>query len=331
MRVVLHYAAAAVAALSHYAAATVAALWMSTACAQYPAKPVHMIIPFPAGAVSDNIARILGNQLAVQLGQPVVVENRAGADGAIAAEAVIKSAPDGYTLFLATNGPIIHVPLQRKNPPYDPLTAFTPVSLLGRFTFMLFANPELPAKSVQELVEHARANPGRLNAGAGNLGGVLLAAQFAKVTGTKIVTVPYKGEAPALPDLVAGRVHFMFYATVAPALSLAKEGRLRPLATVLAQRSPLAPDVPTIAEAGYPGVTPMGWAGMYGPAAMPPDVTARLSGAIAEALRRADVRDALGQQAFEAGASTPQELAAKIRADLIETKALLQDAGIEPQ
>ena len=314
-----------------YAAGIVAALWVAIAGAQYPAKPVRMVIPFPAGPVSDNIARIIGNQLAALLGQPIVVDNRAGADGAIAAEAVIKSAPDGYTLFLATNGPIIHVPLQHKNPPYDPLTAFTPVSMIGRFTFMLFANPAVPAKSVQELVEHARANPGLLNAGTGNLGAVLLVAQFSKVTGAKVLSVPYKGEAPALPDLVAGRVHFMFYATVAPALALAKEGRLRPLATVLMQRSALAPDVPTMAEAGLPGVTPMGWAGLYGPAAMSSDVTARLSAAVAEALRRPDVRDALAQQAFEAGASTPQELAAKIRADLVETKALLQEAGIEPQ
>jgi tripartite-type tricarboxylate transporter receptor subunit TctC len=309
----------------------VAALWAGATWAQYPSKPIRMIVPFPAGAVSDNIARILATQLAPALGQPIVVDNRAGADGTIAAEAVIKSAPDGYTLFLATNGPIIHVPLQRKNPPYDPLTAFTPVSALGRFTFMLFVHPSVPVKSVHELIDYALANPGKLNAGTGNMGAILLGAQLAKITGIKTVNVPYKGEAPALTDLVAGRVHMMFYATVGPALALAKEGRLRPIATVLAQRSALAPDVPTMVEAGFPGVTPMGWAGVYGPAHLLPEATARVSRAINEALRRAEVRDALGQQAFEAGGSSPEELAAKVRSDLSETRTLLQEVGIEPQ
>jgi tripartite-type tricarboxylate transporter receptor subunit TctC len=314
-----------------YAAVLVAASWTAVACAQYPSKPIRMIVPFPAGAVSDNVARIIGTQLASLLGQPIVVDNRAGADGTIGAEAVIKSAPDGYTVFMATNGPIIHVPLQRKNPPYDSLTAFTPVSFVGRFTFMLFVNPEVPARSVGELIEYARANPGRLNAGTGNMGAVLLGAQLAKLTGIKTLNIPYKGEALALPDLVAGRVHMMFNATVGPALSLAKEGRLRPLATVLLQRSPLAPDVPTMIEAGFPGVTPMGWAGIYGPAGMPTEATARLSAATNEVLHRPDVRDALAQQAFEAGGSSPQELAAKIRSDLSETQILLREAGIEPE
>jgi tripartite-type tricarboxylate transporter receptor subunit TctC len=290
-----------------------------------------MIVPFPAGAVADNIARILSTQLASSLGQPVVVDNRAGADGTLAAEAVIKSAPDGYTLLLGTNGPVVHVPLLRKNPPYDPLTALTPVSALGRFTFMLFVHPDLPVKSVRELIEYARANPDRLNAGTGNMGAVLLGAQLAKLTGIKMVRVPYKGEAPALTDLVAGRVHVMFYATVRPALALAKEGRLRTLATVLAQRSALAPEIPTIAEAGFPGVTPMGWAAVYGPANLASEATTRVSREINEALRRPDVREALALQAFEAAGSTPEELAAKVRSDISETRVLLREAGIEPE
>jgi len=317
--------------VTRWAAVLVAAIWAAAACAQYPTKPIRMMVPFPAGAVSDNIARILGTQLASSLGQPIVVDNRAGADGTIAAEAVIKSAPDGYTLFLATNGPIILVPLQHKTPPYDPLTAFTPVSLLGRFTFMLFVHPDVPAKSVRELVDYARANPGKLNAGTGNMGAVLLGAQLAKLTGIKFLNVPYKGEAPALTDLVAGRVNMMFYATVGPALALAKEGRLRPLATVLVQRSALAPEVPTISEAGFPGITPMGWAGMYGPANLAPDTVARLSRAVNEALRRPEVRDSLAQQAFEPNGSSPEQLAAFIRSNLDETRTLLREAGIEPE
>ncbi len=313
------------------AAMLAAAVLCTAARAQYPNKPVHLIVPFPAGAVSDNIARILGNQLASGLGQPIVVENRAGADGTLAAEAVIKSAPDGYTLFMATNGPIILAPLSRKNPPYDPFTAFSPVSFIGRFTFMLFVNPSVPAKSVRELVDYARANPGKLNSGTGNMGAVLLSAQLAKVTGIKTLSVPYKGEAPALTDLVAGRLHMMFYATVGPALSLAREGRLRPLATVLTRRSPLAPDVPTISEAGFPGVTPMGWAAVYGPANLSPEASGRVSRAVNEALRRADVREALGQQAFEASGSSPEELAAMMRSDFERTRGLLREAGIEPE
>ena len=313
------------------AAMLVCAFWMTALCAQYPSKPVHMIVPFPAGAVSDNIARILGTQISTVLGQPVVVENRAGADGELAAQAVIKSAPDGYTLFLATNGPIILVPLIRKNPPYDPFTAFTPVSFVGRFTFVLFVHPGLPVKSVRELVEYARANPGKLNNGTGNMGAVLLSAQLAKLAGIRTLNVPYKGEAPALTDLVSGRLHMMFYATVGPALALAKEGRLRPLATVLVQRSPLAPEVPTMSEAGFPAVTPMGWAAVYGPANLAAEATERVSRAVNEGLRRAEVRDALAQQAFEASGSSPAELAQMMRSDLEQTRGWLREAGVEPE
>jgi tripartite-type tricarboxylate transporter receptor subunit TctC len=317
--------------LAPLAAGILASSATAQAPAPYPGKPIRMVVPFPAGAVADTIARILGKPLSSALGQSIVVDNRAGADGTLAADAVIKSAPDGYTFLLGTNGPIIHVPLLRKNPPYDPLTAFTPVSFVGRFTFMLFANSQVPAKSVRELVDYARANPGKLNMGTGNMGAVLLSTQFAKLTGIQVVNVPYKGEAPALPDLVAGRVHIMFYATVRPALGLAKEGRLRPLATVLGQRSALAPDVPTIAEAGFGGVSVTGWAGFYGPANLPQDIALRVSRDLNEALQRAEVREALALQAFEASGSSPEQLAAFVRSDLNMTRALLREAGIEPE
>ncbi len=313
------------------AALLAGALWMGALCAQYPTKPVRMIVPFPAGAVSDNIARIVAAQLSSSLGQTVVIENRAGADGAPAAEAVIKSAPDGYSLLFSPNGPIILVPLMRKTPPYDSLAAFTPISFLGRFTFMLFVHPDVAANSVRELVEFARANPGKLNNGTGNMGAVLLSAQLAKLTGIKTLSVPYKGEAPALTDLVTGRLHMMFYSTVGPALQLAREGRLRPLATVLVQRSPLAPELPTMAEAGFPALTPMGWAGIYGPPKLPGELTLRLSRLVNDALQRVEVRDALGKQAFEASGSTPGELAQYMRADIDLMRGLLREAGIEPE
>ena len=179
-------------------AIVIAALAAAPAAAQYPSKPIRIVLQFPAGGATDAAARILGQALTQAMGQPVLVENRPGADGAIAAEVVAKAAPDGYTVFLASNTPMMQVPLLRKNPPYDPVTDFTPITSVGRYIFILVVHPSVPAKSVAELVAHARTNPGKLNFGSFSSVGQLMFAQMRTSTNTEMVLVPYKGEAPAM-------------------------------------------------------------------------------------------------------------------------------------
>jgi tripartite-type tricarboxylate transporter receptor subunit TctC len=217
--------------------------------AQYPARPIRLVVPFTAGGVTDSVARITANQLSKSLGQPVVVENRPGADGAIAAQTVKAAAPDGYTLLFATNS-VLAIPLLSKSAGFDAFADFMPVSTVGRFPFALFVHPEVPSKSVKDLVDYARANPGKLNYATVNPGEQLITGQFIKATGVDMVRVPYKGGAAALPDLVAGRIH-VYFTPVGNGLAHAKEGRVRMLATLLPERTPLAPEVPTMAEAGH--------------------------------------------------------------------------------
>jgi tripartite-type tricarboxylate transporter receptor subunit TctC len=193
-------------ALRHIAAVTLVALAALPAAAQYPSKPIRIIVPFPAGSATDTVARILAAPLSQALGQPVIVEDKPGADGAIAGELVAKSAPDVYTLLMATNSPLAAVPLLRKNPPYDPITDFTPISLIGRYTFYLLVHAGVPAKTLTELLDYARANPDKLNYATGNTTGILSTAQLMSLGKIKMVHVPYKGEPAGITDLVGGRV-----------------------------------------------------------------------------------------------------------------------------
>src|SRR5918992_2760920 len=187
-----------------------AALCAFSASAQYPDKAIRLIVPFPPGGAAEVGARIYATPLSQALGQPVVVDTRPGADGAIAADLVMKAPPDGYTLFYATNTAFNGVPVTRKNPPYDPLTDFTPVSFVGYFGFFLFSHPSVPAKSVAELISYARANPGKLNYGSGNSTSQLFGAQLKKLENLDIVHVPYKGDGPLTVDLLGGRVQLAF-------------------------------------------------------------------------------------------------------------------------
>ncbi|MGQ0653292.1 MAG: Bug family tripartite tricarboxylate transporter substrate binding protein, partial [Betaproteobacteria bacterium] len=219
------------------AAALIAAAAFSVH-AQYPDKPIRLIVPFPPGGAAELGARIYSVPLGQALGQPVVIDTRPGGDGVIAADAVMKSAPDGYTLFYATNTAFNWVLATRKNPPYNPLTDFTPVSLVGYFGFFLFSHPSVPAANVSELIAYARANPGKLNYGSGNSTAQLFGAQLAKLEGLNMVHVPYKGDAPLTIDLVGGRVQLAF-ATPGSAAPQVREGKLRALAAMFPSRSPL--------------------------------------------------------------------------------------------
>jgi tripartite-type tricarboxylate transporter receptor subunit TctC len=310
-------------------AALMLALWSASVAAQYPSKPVRLIVPFGAGSSTDIVARVLAQPLGTALGQPIVVENRPGADGQIAAEQVARAAPDGYTLLLATNSPLSAAPHLKKKLPYDPLADFTPISLVGRYTFFVVVHPSVPAVTLQELIGYARANPGKLNYATGNTTSIVSTAMFATLTGIKIVQVPYKTEPPAVTDLLAGQIHMMFssYSTVAPHV---REGKLRALVTTLDTRSPLLPDVPAITEAGMAKFPIVPWAGLFGPARLPREIVQRLNGEVTTTLNRPDVKEQLAKQAFAGAGSSPDELAAYVKEQYEIWGKAIRDAGIQP-
>ena len=297
------------------------------ALAQYPNKPVRFIVGFPPGGSADPTTRIMAAALQEQLGQPFVVENRPGADSAIAAEQVSKMAADGYTLMFASNSAMTAAVALRKNPTYDPLKDFTPISMVGRATVFFYVHPDVPAKTMKEFIAHARANPGKLVYGTGNPLSILYGQQLMSATGMQMLHVPYKGEGPLNPDILAGRVHSSFLST-GSAVSNAKDGRLRPLAVLLERRSPLLPEVPTISEAGVPEVTVRQWAGIFGPPNLPRDIVARLNKEVNAALQRPDVIAKLQSYGYSPEGSTPERLVEVNRADLELWRKLVKEAGI---
>lgn len=295
--------------------------------AQYPSKPIRFIVPFPPGGLADVVARILSNQLTPILGQPIIVDNRGGADGAIAAEITMKAQPDGYTVFMGTNSPMSAVPSLRKKPPYDPTTHFTPITSLGRPVFFLFVHPSVPVRSVDELVKFARANPGKIAYGTGNTASIVASAQFKLITGLDITHIPYKGDAPTTQDLVGGRLQMAFMATV-PGYQQARDGKLRILATLLPKRSPLAPDAPTMVEAGFPGVSIYPWLGLFGPAKMRAEVVQRLTRDFNTVLARPEIGENLNKQGFVPVGSTPAELGDLVKTQLDAWRKAVREAGI---
>jgi tripartite-type tricarboxylate transporter receptor subunit TctC len=304
-------------------------LFSFAAQAQYPAKPIRVVVPFPAGSATDTITRVLAQSVSQSIGQTLVVENKAGADGAIAAAEVAKAAPDGYTLLMATNSPMSAVPAMKKAPPYDPVADFTPITDIGRYSFFIVVHPSVPAKTLSELIEHARANPGKLNYATGNTTGIVSTAYFATLAKIQIVHVPYKGEPQAMTDLVAGRVQLMF-ASSSTSVPQVREGRLRAIVTTLGKRSHLLPDVPTIAEAGMPQFSITSWAGLFGPAKMPREVVERLNKEFGAAMTRAEVQAAMDKQAFALSPSSPEKLAAFVKEQMESYRRILRAAGVEP-
>jgi len=297
--------------------------------AQFPAKPIRVVVPFPAGSATDTITRVLAQSVSQSIGQTLVVENKAGADGAIAAAEVAKAAPDGYTLLMATNSPMSAVPAMKKNPPYDPVADFTPITDVGRYTFFIVVHPSVPAKTLKELIDHARANPGKVNYATGNTTGIVSTAFFASLAKIDLVHVPYKGEPQALTDLVAGRVQLMFCSS-GTSMPQIREGKLRPIVTTLAKRTHLLPELPTIAEAGLPEFSITSWAGLFGPAKMPAAVVERLNKEFVAAMARSDVQAAMEKQAFALSPSSPGELAAFVKEQMESYRRILRAAGVEP-
>ena len=300
-----------------------------SAHAQYPNKPIRVVVPFPAGSSTDIVTRVLAASVSQAVGQQLVVDNKAGADGAIAAADVAKAAPDGYTLLMATNSPMSAVPALKKSPPYDPVNDFTPITDIGRYTFFILVHPSVPAHTLGELIEYARANPGKLNYATGNTTGIVSSAYFASLAGIQVVHVPYKGEPQAVTDLVAGRVQLMFCSS-GTSLAHIRDGRLRPLVTTLGRRSNLLPEVPTIAEAGMPQFSITSWAGLFGPARMPRELVERLNKEFVAAMSRAEVQVAMEKQAFALSPSSPQQLAAFVKEQMESYRRILRAAGVEP-
>ena len=308
------------------AAATLAT---SVALAAFPEKPVTIVVPFTAGTATDTMTRIVAQKYAQRLGQPVVVENRPGADGAIGAVHVARSAPDGYTLLMSTNG-FSAVPAMRKEAPYDPIADFSPISMVGRYSFFLFVNSTVPVESMGELIEYARANPGKLNYGTGNPTGIVATGQILALTGTEMLHVPYKGEPAAMTDLVANRVQVLI-ATPTTGAEYAKEGKLRMLATTLPERSPAYPDVPTMEEAGIKGFAVPSWAALQGPKGMPEPIVEKLGAELKAVLEDPEVMASLAKQRFMPAASTPGELNDFVKSQISLYAETLRQAGVEPQ
>ena len=304
-------------------------LYAGGAGAQYPNKPVRIVIPFGPGSSTDAIMRILATPLSAALGQQVIIDPKPGGDGAISAIEVARAAPDGYTLGVGSGSPLAAVPALRKNPPYNPVTDFTPITDIGRYTVFLYVNASVPANTFQEFVAYVKANPGKLAYGTGNASGIVAFAQMNTMLGLNMLLVPYKSAPPAVLDLVGNRVQVMMDPPTA-ALAYVKEGKLRALATTLRSRSPLLPEVPTIYEAGLPQFTISNWMGLVGPANLPRDIVDRINREFAAALKRPEVLAALERQAFIANPSSPEQFAAFIREQMESYGQLLRAAGVQP-
>lgn len=276
------------------------------------------------------VARILATQLTASLGQPVLVENKPGADGAIAGDIVARSEPDGHTFFLASNTPMMQVPLLRKTPPYDPIKSFTPVSLVGRYVYVLVTNPSVPAKDVKELLAYARANPGKL--GYGSYSGVtqLMHNRFKMISKVDMSLVPYKGEGPTISDVLGGHVQ-LTYATPISTLAHIKEGKLRALAVLLPNRSNLLPNVPTATEAGLPPFTAGTWAALFGPAKLPPAITQRMNKELNTVMARPEIREQIEKLGFDIAGSTPDELGTFMQDQLQAWGRAFKEAGMNPE
>ena len=295
----------------------------------WPSRPVKLVLQFPPGGSTDSVARILAQSMSATLGQPVLVENRPGADGAIAGDFVARAEPDGHTFFLASNTPMMQVPLLKKNPPYDPVKSFAPVSLVGRYVYVLVSTPALPVKDVAELLAYARANPGKL--GYGSYSGVtqLMHTQL-KAVKADTTLVPYKGEGPTVNDILGNHVQFTF-ATPASTLGHIKEGKLRALAVLLPARSPLLPGVPTGAEAGLPPLTAGTWAALFAPAKVAPEILQRMNRELNAAMQRPDVRERISALGFELAGSSPDEMAVFLQEQLLAWGKAFRDAGMTPE
>ena len=294
----------------------------------FPVKAIRVINPFTAGGPADLLARVTGQKLTEAWGQPVVIESRAGANGIVAAELVAKSAPDGYTLLIGTNGTHgINASLFPKLP-YDTINDFAPIARMGFAPYMLVAHPSLPARSVIELIQLAKARPGQIVCGSGGSPSQLAAALFKSMANIDLLLILYKGNAPAVSSAISGETSLAFGA-VAQSAPQVKAGRLRALGVTSLRRSSAMPDVPAIAEAGVAGYEVSTWYGLLAPARTPREVIERINGELVRALRLPDVRKRLMSEAFELPADTPDSFAALIKTEMAKWAKVVKDTGVK--
>ncbi len=309
-------------------AALLATLAGSAAAQAWPSKPIKYIVPFAAGGTTDILGRMVGAKLAEALGQPVIVENRAGAAGTLGVELLAKSAPDGYTFGGGTiSSHAINVSLYSKLP-YDPIRDFTPITMLATLPNMLIVHPSLNVNNVTELVALLKANPNKYSFGsAGNGTSQHMSGElFKAMTGVQMQHIPYKGSGPMIPDLLAGTIA-MSFENMTTAFPPAKSGKLKALAVTTTKRSFVAPDVPTLAESGLTGYSISSWQAMFAPAGLPKDIQARVYAEVVKALRSPDVAKRLTELGLDAGGMPPEELTALIRDDIPRLGKIVRDSG----
>jgi tripartite-type tricarboxylate transporter receptor subunit TctC len=310
------------------AALFVLAAGAAVAQANYPAKAIRYIVPFPAGGPLDIVARAIGQELTKSWGQPVIVDNRPGAGGNIGADIVAKAPPDGYTILMgAVSTHAINVTLYRKLP-YDPIKDFAPVTLITSVPNVLVVHPSLPVRNVKDLIALAKARPGQLNFASGSTGsaGHLAGELFDSMAGVQMTHIPYKGAAPAVIDLIAGHVSLMFD-NLSSALPNIKAARVRAIAVTTLKRSPLLPDVVTISESGLRGFDVSTWFGIFAPARTPPDIVAKLNGEIVRVLHTRDMRERLALLGAEPIGNQPDEFAAFIKTEIPKYAQVIKASG----
>ncbi len=313
-------------------AAVLLSLASAVALAQgYPSKPVRVVVPFPPGSTPDIVGRTVADKLQKALGQPFVVENRTGAGGNLGTDLVAKAAPDGYSLLISINGPIAVNKHLYRSLPFDPDKDLLPISLLASAPQMLVAKQDLGVSDFKSFVEHARRNPGRWSYGSAGSGSAShLTMELLKSDARLfLVHIPYRGFPPALTDLLAGNIETMF-AIIPAVLPQVKAGRIKALAVTALKRSSLAPDVPSVAELGYPQLESLAWMGLLAPAGTPSDIVARLSAETRRGMQSQDTRDALGKQGFDVVASSPDEFSGWIKAESAKWARVIRASGATP-
>jgi tripartite-type tricarboxylate transporter receptor subunit TctC len=320
-----------IAVLSVAGALAAAAAWAQSSTANYPDHPIRVIVAVPAGGGVDTITRIVTAQMHDTLKQPLVVENKAGVGGSIAAETVSKSDPDGYTILASQPSPITTNAFLYKSLNYDP-AQLVPIAIMSHVPNVLLVRPDFPAKTVQELIAYAKANPGKINYASQGIGTTshTTAELFQTITHTKLTHVPYKGTAPAVADLLAGNVDMMFN-ELATSIELHKSGRARILAVTVKQRVPSLPDIPTLDEAGVPGCISDTWHALTAPPKTPPDIVNKLNAAVNDAMKAPALLERYKELSIAPGGGTPAEAAAFIKEETKRWGDVIVAAGIQPQ
>jgi len=296
---------------------------------EYPSRPIRLVVPYAPGGGADSVARIVARRVSENIGQPIVIDNRGGAGSILGTDIVAKAEPDGYTLLLGQSGPISINPAVYKTLPYDPVKDFAPVTMTTAYPYILVVNAKLPAQSLQEFVALGKSKPGSMNYGSTGIGAAnhLVAELFNSKAGLKMTHIPYRGTALAVTDLIGGQLSMVFGDPIS-VLPHMQSGTLRALAVTSQERSPVAPQVPTVAESGYPGFDAIAWHGILAPAKTPPAIIKKLNAEIVKALQDPETKALLVNQAMQTVGNTPEEFAAFIQKDIATWKAVATAANV---